>query len=560
MAERPDLIRILQEYFRGKLRFDLVAGLTVAMIVVPQAMAYAPIAGVNPIYGLYTAIIPAIVGALFGSSNFLVTGPTNPTALVTASVLLAFAGGERYVQMVFLLAILSGVIKLALGVLRLGTIIRFVSNSVLTGFLSAVGILIITAQMGSMLGVSASGANAFQTLYKLLTAVTDFNFRSLLVGLLTVAIMVRGHRISRFVPWPLIAIIAASVWVQLVGWEAYGIRLVADLGIPENPLPAFFLPSFPVGEVLPLVSAAGAVALFGLVEAMSIAKALSLSSGQRIDPSRELIGQGLASMAGGFFQSIPSSGSPSRSAVNYNAGAKTKLSGAYSGLFVLLVLVLFARWTAYIPMPALAGVVIVSAYGLIDRRHIVLTWQARAASRIVLVTTFAATLLLPLHYAIYLGGLLSILIYLYESGHLELSYLTVNEDGYFVEHRLEDLYKNPPEIAIINIEGDLYFGAVSDLEAAMDKLLSAGIKVMILRIRRMRRMASTGVSALMWSVIAAKRQGTEILICGVDPQAMAVLDSTGIKALVGEDNIFPGSDVLFRSTRAALTRAEQLRN
>jgi sulfate permease, SulP family len=188
------LIRILQEYFRGKLRFDLVAGLTVAMIVVPQAMAYAPIAGVNPIYGLYTAIIPAIVGALFGSSNFLVTGPTNPTALVTASVLLAFAGGERYVQMVFLLAILSGVIKLALGVLRLGTIIRFVSNSVLTGFLSAVGILIITAQMGSMLGVSASGANAFQTLYKLLTPVTDFNFRSLLVGLLAVAIMVRGTR------------------------------------------------------------------------------------------------------------------------------------------------------------------------------------------------------------------------------------------------------------------------------------------------------------------------------------------------------------------------------
>jgi sulfate permease, SulP family len=267
----------------------------------------------------------------------------------------------------------------------------------------------------------------------------------LLVGLLAVAIMVRGHRISRFVPWPLIAIIAASVWVQLVGWEAHGIRLVADLGIPENPLPAF-LPCqrFQWVKFCRWHRQRARWRSFGLVEAMSIAKALSLSSGQRIDPSREMVGQGLASMAGGFFQSIPSSGSPSRSAVNYNAGAKTKLSGAFSGLFVLLVLVLFARWTAYIPMPALAAVVIVSAYGLIDRRHIVLTWQARAASRIVLVTTFAATLLLPLHYAIYLGGLLSILIYLYESGHLELSYLTVNEDGYFVEHQLEDLYKNPP--------------------------------------------------------------------------------------------------------------------
>jgi sulfate permease, SulP family len=475
-------------------------------------------------------------------------------------VLLTFAGDARYIELVFLLAILTGLFKLVLGLLRLGSIIRFVSNSVLTGFLSAVGILIIIGQLGSMSGIPSGGANAAQIMYRLLTGLEEFNFRAALVGLLTIAIMVRGQRINRMVPWPLLAIIVTSVWVQLVGWQAHNIRLVADLGIPENPLPRFLIPSFPVAEALPLASAAGAVALFGLVEAMSIAKALSLSSGQRIDPSREMVGQGLASVAGGFFQCIPPSGSPSRSAVNYNSGAKTKLSGAFSGLFVLIVLVVFARWTAYIPMPALAAVVIVSAYGLIDRRHIQLTWQSRAASRIVLVSTFAATLLLPLHYAIYLGGLLSILIYLYESGHLEMSYLTVNEDGYFVEHQLEDLYRNPPEIAIINIEGDLYFGAVSDLEAAMDKLLTAGIKVMILRIRRMRRLASTGVSALQWSIITARRQGTEILICGVTPQAMPILDSTGISALVGKENIFPGSDVLFRSTREALDRAQEILN
>jgi sulfate permease, SulP family len=553
------LIHIFQGYFKNKLRFDLIAGLTVAMIVVPQAMAYAPIAGVNPIYGLYTAIIPAIVGALFGSSNFLVTGPTNPTALVTASVLLTFAGDARYIEMVFLLAILTGLFKLVLGLLRLGAIIRFVSNSVLTGFLSAVGILIIIGQFGTMSGIPAGGANAVQIFYRLMSGFQEFNFRALLVGLLAIAIMLSGQRISRMVPWSLIAIIVTSVWVQLVGWQANGIRLVADLGIPENPLPYLIIPSFPMAEALPLASAAGAVALFGLVEAMSIAKALSLSSGQRIDPSREMVGQGLASVAGGFFQCIPSSGSPSRSAVNYNSGAKTRMSAAYSGMFVLLVLVVFARWTAFIPMPALAAVVIVSAWGLIDRSHIQLTWQARAASRIVLVTTFAATLLLPLHYAIYLGGLLSILIYLYESGHLEMSYLTVNDDGYIVEHELEDLYRNPPEIAIINIEGDLYFGAVSDLEAAMDKLLTAGIKVIILRIRRMRRLASTGVSALQWSIITARRQGTEILICGATPQALHTLESTGISALVGKENIFPGTDVLFRSTRAALKRAQEIR-
>jgi len=547
-----------RDYIRGKLRFDLVAGLTVAMIVIPQAMAYAPIAGVNPIYGLYTAIIPAIVAALFGSSNFLVTGPTNPTALVTASVLIVFAGGERYVEMVFLLAILAGFFKLLLGLLRLGGIIRFVSNSVLTGFLSAAGILIILGQVGSLTGVSAGGANAVQILQRLWQGITGFNLHSALVGLLAAAIMIRGARIHRAAPWALVAVIVSAGWVQLAGWQAHGVRLVADLGLPDNPLPAFFVPSFPMEDALPLVSAAGAVALFGLVEAMSIAKALSLSSGQQVNPSRELVGQGLASIAGGFFQCIPSSGSPSRSAVNYNAGARTRLAAAYSGGFVLLALAAFARWTAYIPMPALAVVVILAARGLVNRRHIQLTWQSRPASRIVMITTFAATLLLPLHYAIYLGGLLSILIYLYESGHLELSYLTVNEEGSFVEHRLEDLYQNPPEIAIINVEGDLYFGAVSDLEAAMDQLLKVGIKVMILRIRRMRHLASTGVSALQWSVIAARRQGTEILICGADPQALAVLESTGISALVGKENIFPGSDVLFRSTRQALERAQKL--
>jgi sulfate permease, SulP family len=213
------LNRILKDYLRSKIRFDLVAGLTVAMIVVPQAMAYAPIAGVNPIYGLYTAIIPAIVAALFGSSNFLVTGPTNPTALVTASVLLMFAGSERYVQMVFLLAILAGAFKLLLGLLRMGSIIRFVSNSVLTGFLSAAGILIIIGQLGSMMGIPAAGANAVQTIYRLLVGLPEFNIRSLLTGLLAVAIMVRGQRMYRRVPWSLIAIIVSSAWVQLVGWQ-----------------------------------------------------------------------------------------------------------------------------------------------------------------------------------------------------------------------------------------------------------------------------------------------------------------------------------------------------
>lgn len=542
-------------YFQHSLRLDLVAGLTVAMVAIPQSMAYAAIAGVNPIYGLYTAIVPAIVGALLGSSNHLVTGPTNATALVTAGVLFAAAGGVN-LEFVFALAILSGLIRLLLGVLNLGSIIRYVSNSVLTGFLAGAGVLIIVNQLGNLLGLPRpAGASTPTIIWDLLLRLPDLNPFVLATGLVAVGTLLVSKKVNKNIPAALLAIVLAGALVAVTGWHEQGVRLVSDMGLLSRVGLSFHLPQISLAEMQTLVASAGAIALLSLVESMSVAKAIGLSTGQRIQSSREFVAQGLASIAGGLFQAIPSSGSPSRSAVNFGSGAKTRLASAFSGVFVLLAVLASAKLIGYIPVASLAGVVIISAYNMIDRHHLKLTWQSRTVSRLVLGVTFAATLLLPLHLAIYLGAVLSIGIYLYESSNIKLSYLTLNGERQFVEHGLDDILRDCPPVALVNVEGALYFGAVEDLERNVEEILERGVKVIILRVRHMHLLASTGVTALEGLVTRADQMGVTVLLCGITHEIEPTLASSGLETLVGSNRIFKASDTLFESTHRALHEA-----
>ncbi len=549
----------LRAYMAHALRPDLFAGFTVAMVALPQSMAYAAIAGVPPIYGFYTSIVPAIIGAIFGSSRYLITGPTNPTALVVASVLAGVSGHPDYIQFVFALAILSGLIKLVLGLLRLGWIIRYVSNSVLTGFLAGVSILIVLTQSNNLLGLPrASSPETVTVVWEAVNRLGQVNLYVVLTAALTGIVLVALKRLDRRLPSELIAMSLAALFVRIAGWDALGVRLVRDLGSFENIGLAFHVPQVALADWQWLAPTAGAVALFGLVEAMSIAKAVGLSSGERLDPSREFIGQGLATLAGGFSQSIPASGSPSRTAVNRASGARTRFAAAFSGLIVLLILLVFAPLLTLVPVASLAAIIVVSVTNLIDRRHLALTWRSRTTSRVTLAATFLATLVLPLHLAIYLGALLTIVIYLYESGSLQLSYLTENGDGKFVEHRFQGLLKNPPRIAIVNVEGALYFGAVDDLEDKLDTLFRAGVKVAILRMRRVHMLGSTGAAALARIAANARHAGARVMLCGVREQVAEVLESSGAAEQFGPDEIFKADDTLFESTRLALQRAKQI--
>lgn len=543
----------LKTYLRQSLRFDLLAGLTVAMVVLPQSMAYAAIAGVNPIYGIYTAIVPAIVGAVFGSSRVLITGPTNATALVMVGVMAVFSGQPAYVEFVFMVALLAGVIKLLLGVFKLGGIIRYISNSVLTGFLSAAAILIIVDQFGNLFGFRIPKDEGLVAILRTtIESIAQTNLPTLLTALFAMACMVVLRKINKRLPSALLAVGFASVLVQAAGWQAAGVRLVGDVGLPANPGLALHLPNVKLETIIDLLPAALAVALFSLVEAMSITKALSLAVGEKVNPSREFIGQGLAAIAGGLTQCIPPSGSPTRSAVSVGAGARTRLAGAFSGGFVWLLLVILIGVIGYIPIPSLTAVVIISAVGLINRDHITLTWKTRRASQAVMVVTFFSTLLLPLHIAIYIGVLLSILIYLYESGRLNLSILILEEQGDVIEKPLDEGLASQAPVLVLNVEGDLYFGAVDDLDAALTRCITSGAKVVVVRLRRMHLIASTGVAMLESAVRSAQKQGVVLILSGLNAETEVSLRRAGVIAALGEEHIFRSSAVLFQSTRRAV--------
>jgi sulfate permease, SulP family len=552
-------LRGIKRYIRGKLRADLTAGLTVAMVVIPQSMAYAAIAGVSPIYGLFTAVIPTIVGALFGSFPFLVTGPTNPTALVTASVLIAFANQPNYLEFVLVLAILAGLFKLILGLLKLGAITRYISNSVLVGFLSAAGVLIILGQTGNLLGISLNRHNGvWGIIVSLFQHLPEVNLRTIIISATGIGVMLIIRKLNRKLPAALITIIITSGLVVLLGWQNNGIQLISDVGLPEKIGLKFHIPQIDLSNLLQLSISGAAVALFGLMEAGSIAKAMSQMTNETIDPSREMIGQGLASLIGGFFQCMPSSGSPSRTVVNVVNGAKTRGAAIISGLGVLVFLLLFSNLIGYIPIAGLAAVVIVSSAGLINIKLIDMTWQSSIQSRVVMGITFFSTLILPLEYAIYLGILLTILIFLGESSHVNLKYLVADSDGEFYEYPLKRITRQNPNIAIINIEGDLYFAAIEDLQQKLEQVLNMNIKVLILRFRRTHLLASTGVRALDYLIRTAYGKGIQVLFCGVQNEIQTPMESAGILDILGEEKIFRSDDKIYRSTRQALKKANAI--
>lgn len=552
-------IKSIKRYFKGKFRSDLTAGLTVAMVVVPQSMAYAAIAGVNPLYGLYTAIIPTIISALFGSYPFLITGPTNSIALITASVLLGYVDQANYVEYVMALSIMSGIFKLLIGLLNLGSISRYISNSVLVGFLTGAGVLIISGQTGNLFGVEIIRTNGiWGILTSLISNIKMFHPHTLIVSLGSIALMLGIRKINPKLPAALFTVLIASLFVYLTNWGAQSVALVSSSSLSSNLGFQFHIPQISLKDFASLASPGAAIALFGLMEAVAISKSMSRMMDDRINPSKEMFGQGLGAIVGGFFHCMPSSSSPSRTVINVVNGAKTRYSAVISGLSVAVFLLLFSKLIGYVPLPALAAVVVVSSAGLIKFNLIKLTWQSHIQSRVVMVITFLSTLILPLEYAIYLGVLITILIFLGQSSRINLTYFVENKNGQFDELPVDRIEKQNPQIAIVNVEGDLYFAAVEGLIDQIDLILETNLKVLILRFRRTHLLASTGIMALKQIIRSARKRGVEVLLCGLHDEIQEPLESAGILSTVGPSHIFRAGKQLFSSTQDALEKAKDI--
>ncbi len=400
------------EVNRSTLRADLSAGLTGAVIVLPQGVAFAIIAGLPPIYGLYTAIVTPIVAALFGSSKHLVSGPTTPISLIVfASVSqLALPGSPDYIEKVLTVTFLAGVFQLALGLGRMGMLINFVSHVVVTGFTAGAALLIIEGQLKHLLGLSIpSGKSFLETMGLIGQNLHHTNLLALLVGLFTMLFSIFLKKAAPKLPNLLFAIIGGTLLAQLMGGESAGILLVGE--VPGR-LPAPSLPDFSFSALSNLAPQAFAIALLGLIEATSIARSIAVKSQQDIDGNQEFIGQGLSNVVGSFFSCYAGSGSFTRSGLNYESGAKTPMAAVFSAVLLAMVLLLVAPLIAYLPVAAMAGIIILVGYNLIDFRFSKVVLQASKRQGTVLVITFLATLFLNLEYAVYIGVMFSLMFYL----------------------------------------------------------------------------------------------------------------------------------------------------
>jgi SulP family sulfate permease len=452
-------------------RQDAVAGLTGAIIVLPQGVAYALIAGLPPEYGLYAAIVPAIVAALFGSSWHLISGPTAALSIVVFTTIspLAQVGSAAYISLVLTLTLMAGLFQLMLSLARMGSLVNFVSHSVVVGFTSGAAVVIATSQIKNALGLELhSSGNFILNWMAVADNILATHLPSLVIAALTLSTLIIIKRWRKKWPNMLIAMVVGSLatqGLQLTTWlDASQIALVGQ--IPSQ-LPPLSAPLMTWDLLRQLAPGAMALGLLGLVEAVSIARSVATRSGQRIHGNQEFIGQALSNILGSFSSSYATSGSFTRTGVNYEAGATSPLAALFAAIFLALIVLLFAPLAAYITLPSMAAILLIVAWSLIDWHHIKLIYRAGKNEAMVFNITFAATLLLPMEFAIYLGVLLSLVLYLRRTSKPNITALASSSGAKKLVGAERSGLPECEAIKIIRIDGALFFGAVDYVQTAL---------------------------------------------------------------------------------------------
>lgn len=562
---------VARRYTPRQARGDALAGLTVAVVAVPQAMAYALVAGVAPIYGLVTLVVQSLLGALFNANPYLSVGPINTQSLLVAATVTRLMTTvdphdtepeALYLQLVVALTLIKGAMQVGFALLRMGGLVKYVSQSVIVGFTAGAGVLIAAGQLHNFLGVEALRAEGdwpglIGVVQRLWPNVSQLSATSIAVGCGALGILVGARAVSRLLPGALLAVVAGGLAVWVAGWSSADLPLVQPLPARGELVNVLALPAFSLDQLESLLPGALALAMLGLMEAYAIGTSIAARTGQRIGPNRELASQGLVNLISAFFSCMPGSGSFSRSALNYHAGAKTLYSGVFNAVFVLLIVLMFAPAARFVPMAALAAVLFVIAWQLIDFRFIGRVWRTSRADAAVCFVTFAATLITPLEYAIFIGVALNIAIYLRQSSRLHVNELVQSHGGPFTERPVADR-SGRRAIVFLSLEGDLFFGVADELQDALNRAASSGVRVVILRLKRTHSVDATVLSVLeRFAQVMHERQG-HVLLCGVRPGLSDAMRRFGLVSQIGEENLFEVRYGVFASAKAAVRRARVL--
>nr|MBS0020321.1 sulfate permease [Gammaproteobacteria bacterium] len=532
------------ELNRQTVRADLVAGATGALVVLPQGVAFATIAGMPPQYGLYAAMVPAIVAALFGSSRHLVSGPTTAASLVLFSVLstLAEPGTADYVRLALTLTFMVGMVELAMGLARLGFLTTFISHSVVIGFTAGAAILIASNQLKHFFGLQIpEGLHFYEILVHAAQHVVDIHPYVTVVGVSTLIAGVLVKRYVPQVPYMLAALIVGSLAATMLN-TAFGqamthIKTVGALPATLVPLSA---PDLSLATIKALAPAVLAVTLFALTEAVSISRSLAARSGQVINGSQEFIGQGLSNIVGSFFSAYVATGSFNRSAVNYESGAKTPLAAVFAGALLVLVVILVAPLVRYLPNAAMAGILFLVAWGLIDFHHIHRTLQTSRAESVVLGATFLATLFLELEFAILLGVLLSLVVYL---GRTSRPKVRVRVPDPRDPRRLftsDPTLPECPQLKLVRIDGSLFFGAVDYVRERLRRLARThpDQKHLLILARSINFVDVAGAELLAEEARERRAMGGRLYLHQVKEITCETLKRGGYQEDIGPENVF----------------------
>ncbi len=531
------------------LRADLIAGLLGALLVLPQGVAFATLAGLPPQYGIYTAVVPCIVAALFGSSWHVMSGPTNANSLALFAMLspLALAGSPQYIQFVLAVTLLVGLLQLAIGALRLGMLANFISPSVLLGFTCGAATLIALYALKDLLGLELpAGTTAFGVVRHIWTDYANINLSALAVGVVTLGASLAARRWLPRTPHMLLGLIAGYGAAFLFNHinETGPLHHVAIVGPIPAAVPPFVVPTLSWNTLGDLLGIAAALTIVALGQAISIAKAVALRSGQHIEANREFIGQGLSNIAGSFFSSYVSCGSLNRSVPNYEAGAKTPLAAVFSSLLLVALVALSASLLAQIPLAAIAAMLLLVSWSLFDLERFRQIRRVSHTEFLIALGTFAATLVMRLEIAILLGTILSLVAYLYRTSRPAIRPMVPDQDDPHRRFTPLDELRRPqeecPQLKLVRVEGAIFFGAVAYVTDRLhDFRTEAPQQRHLLAMSKSMNFIDLA-GAEMWDTECRERRamGGDLYFHRPRSQVLETWQETGFTERLGEEHIF----------------------
>ena len=538
-------LHTLRTYRAENLRPDLVAGLTVAAVLLPQAIAYALLAELPPQFGIYTAIVGAIFGSLWGYSAQMHTGPTNTLSLLVLSALLPLAapGSPEFLAAAGLMAVMIGVAQIFMGLARLGVLVNFVSDSVIVGFAAGAGVLITANQLRYLLGLSIPSVPEFyRTIWEVVSHLPQTNWYSLGLGLGTVLVVGLIKKARPRWPASLIGLVMASALVALLHLDRVGVSVLGEL--PRTLPQLTRLPIFNLTLIGKLSTGALAVAAMGLIQSLSIARTYAVQSGENLDSNQEFVGQGVANVMSGVFSGYVGSGSFLLSAVKRENGGHTPFASVFSGVWVLVAVLLLAPLTVYLPRAALAGVLVVTALGMMDRKEMKRIWRASLGDSLIMVATLLATVLLPLEFAVLAGVLVSFVRFIVKTSMPSVYSVVPSED---YRHLIPSMGQTIcPQLAVITISGPLYFGATHHVESAIreELLTHPAQKLLLLRLHLVDHCDVSGIHVLEAIVRFSRQHDGDVYLAGVRSAVQERMQLAGFDVQLGREHFLKRDEAI----------------